>query len=367
MFSIKNPTGILPGKVAEKNYFGALKAKNMSVQVERYIADFLYEHDRVTVPGLGVFSLSYKPSQTDPVQEMLTPPTKTVSFRRSLDGGEESGLAAYIGKAEDLNEEQSRQVVQEYVQHAQEKLQRKELVIIDKVGRLYVDFEGALQFLPDTTNFDASTYGLPPISAQPLPTPPEPSQARPVATDTRAQKTKTWGNFVQRHLGAVIAVALILVVVIILALSYQRFFGEETENPGASVPEDRHNVAPPPADSGRPGDAPALDFPLDGQDNDDQASANADHEDYDDSETEAITPAPNQKEAVIAIGIFQNKENVNKLVERIYQAGYEPYLEKDGTRTRVGLQLSYQEFREVQKALRLARREFASDAFIMER
>lgn len=354
-------------KLWEKTYFGVPKVKNMSVRVDQYIAELLFQQDKVVVPGLGTFSLSYKSSQTDPVQGMLTPPVKEVSFRRSLEGSADSALAQHISAAEQVSEEQAKQWVEDYVQHAREKLQRKDLVIIDQVGRLYVDFEGALQFLPDTTNFDTETYGLPPISAQPIPTPPEPTTTTtPTATRTIDTRSTGLGGFMQRNLGAVIGVALLLVVVLILALSYQRFFGEQTEDPIARVPEDRHNVAPPPADSNQEGEPPALDFPLDDAANG-QSEADADGDDYDDSETETITPAPNQREAIIAIGVFRDTDNVNKLVERIYKVGYEPYLDKRGDRTRVGLQLSYQDFSEVQKALELARSEFAPDAFIMER
>jgi len=340
----------------------------MSVQVDRYIAELLYEQDKVTVPGLGIFSLNYKSAQTDPAQEILTPPAKVVSFRHSPESSNDRSLINHISTIEGISQEQSRQAVTDYVRSAREKLQRKELVLIDQVGRLYTDFEGTLQFLADATNFDTSTFGLPPISAKPVPTPPESVNAGLATQAAKAADTAPRTTFVQRHLGTIITVVLIVIVAIIFALSYQRFFGERSNDPTANVPEDRHNVAPPPAgDEEGLSDDPALDFPIDDANNHEVAPNNSETEDFDDSETEAITPAPNQQEAIIAIGIFQDKENVNSLVERIYKTGYEPYLDERNGRTRVGIQLSYQEFSEVQKALQLARREFAPDAFIMER
>lgn len=358
---------IVRGELMEKTYFGDSKPENMSVQVDRYIAELLYQQDKVVVPGLGVFSLTYKSSQVDPVQGMLTPPVKAVSFQANLGKQDETRLIDHISASEGIGREESRQAIREYVQSAQEKLQRKELVLIDQIGRLYLDFEGNLQFLPDATNFDTSTFGLPPISAQPVPTSPEPVPNRVEATYGSTSNTSEVGGFIQQHLGTIIGIALIIIVIFILALSYQRFFGDPSDDPISRVPEDRHNVPPPPVDSSRIENDSALDFPLDDSQNSDEGLVDPEIDDYDDRDAGAVTPPPGQREAIIAIGIFRDKENVNNLVERIYKAGYEPYLDERGGRTRVGIQFSYQEFSEVQEALKVARRKFAPDAFIMER
>ncbi|MBK6949766.1 MAG: hypothetical protein IPH16_18360 [Haliscomenobacter sp.] len=44
--------------------------------------------------------------------------------------------------------------------------------------------------------------------------------------------------------------------------------------------------------------------------------------------SEAPTLAPEQKQCIIVIGLFRDKNNVDRLVQRIYEEGFEPYLEK---------------------------------------
>jgi len=343
----------------------------MEKQINTCIAELLYEHDEVIVPGLGAFSLAYKPSNIDPVQGKIQPPAKSISFNEQV-AADDGLFVRYLSEKTNQSEDEARQAIRDYVEKQKTKLQQKDIVIIDQVGRLYIDFENTLQFLPDTTNFNTDTFGLPAVQAIPVQKA-ETEKPAPVTDYEHATSDSGGGAFLRRNLGLIIGIAIVVVVAILFTILYPRFFTPAEPDPTANLPETRTNVSPPPSsDSILAEDAPALDFPAqddtDGQTNtgDDPPPATGE-DDYENSDTEASTPPPNQKSAVIAIGVFSDASNVNKLVEQIYAAGYEPYLnERNGT-TRVGIQLSYQNQSEVQAALRLARREFAEDAFIMSR
>lgn len=343
----------------------------MEKQINTCIAELLYEHDEVIVPGLGEFSLAYKASNIDPVQGKIQPPAKSISFNEQV--ATDDGLfVRHLSEKTGLNEDEARQAIRDYVEKQKAKLRQKDIVIIDQVGRLYVDFENTLQFLPDTTNFNTDTFGLPAVQAIPVQKQ-EATKSAPVTDYGQATSDSGAGAFFRRNLGLIIGIAIVAVVAILFAILYPRLFKPKEPDPTANLPETRTNVPPPPLDDTLlAGDAPALDFPTD-DNTQEQRPAEEDNppptreDDYEDSDTEASTPPPDQKSAVIAIGVFRDANNVNKLVERIYAAGYEPYLNKSGGSTRVGIQLSYQEQSEVQAALRLARREFAEDAFIMRR
>ncbi len=343
----------------------------MEKQINTCIAELLYEHDEVIVPGLGAFSLAYKASNIDPVQGKIQPPAKSISFNEQV-AADDGLFVRYLSEKTNQTEDEARQAIRDYVEKQKAKLRQKDIVIIDQVGRLYVDFENTLQFLPDTTNFNTDTFGLPAVQAIPVQKtetekPSTVPDYGPAASDSGA------GAFFRRNLGLIIGIAIVVVVAILFTILYPRFFKPAEPDPTANLPETRTNVPPPPSgDSSMLEDVPALDFPENssGQEQDpagENDSPPMEEDDYEDSETEASTPPPNQKSAVIAIGVFRDANNVNKLVERIYAAGYEPYLNEGNGSTRVGIQLSYQEQSEVQAALRLARREFAEDAFIMRR
>lgn len=335
----------------------------MQVQVGQYIADLLYDHEEVVIPGLGTFQLTPRSAEVDPAQGTLQPPSKSIAFDASL-AIDDGKLIEHISEQTGRTVNEARLAVQEYVKEQKQKLQQKEIVIIDQVGRLYIDFENKLQFLPDTTNFETDSFGLPFVDADPVPEakpandPQQPAVAQPGEVVAAAQ-TKNARKSLQ---GVLIGFAILAVAAVIVYLSYDRFFGPDPADPTSEIPATRHNVPPPPVDSG------ALEEPLDFPSQmEESAEEESDESGYEDSDTEASTPAPDQKSAVIAIGVFRNQENVNKLVEQIYQAGYEPYLQESNGRTRVGLQLSYQEMQEVQAALDLAREKFAPDAFIMKK
>ena len=355
----------------------------MQTTIDKCIADLLYDHDKVIVPGLGTFFLTHKSADIDPVQGKMYPPTKAIAFDSQVaadDGLFVESLCDRTGKT--LIE--SRQDLQLYVEQQKARLHKKEIVIIDKVGRLYIDFEEKLQFLPDTTNFNTDSFGLPSVTALPI-TKPETTPPKTTAGTTLADNdhlsAKKKGSFIQRNMGLIIGLAIFLVIAIIFALVYKRFILDHQNKPTANLPAYPTSPAQENDNNEIAMDDPALDFPPEESDYttndemqneaeenpmDEESPSNLENDDYDDSLTEAITRPPNEKSAIIGIGVFSNQENVNKLVERIYKAGYEPYLKEQNGRTRVGIQLSYTNQADVQTALRVARDEFASDAFIMK-
>ena len=56
----------------------------MEVDVGAYIADLLYDHDVVNLPGLGSFTGQYQAANIDHVQGKLYPPAKELGFNSNL-------------------------------------------------------------------------------------------------------------------------------------------------------------------------------------------------------------------------------------------------------------------------------------------
>ena len=354
----------------------------MQTTIDKCIADLLYDHDKVIVPGLGTFFLTLKSADIDPVQGKMYPPTKAIAFDSRVAADDGLFVEALHDRTGNSIQE-SRLSLQLYVEQQKAKLHKKEIVIIDRVGRLYIDFEEKLQFLPDTTNFNTDSFGLPSVTAAPVIKPESMAQTTTTGATLDAKSIpseKKKKSFLRRNMGLIIGLAIFLVIAFIFALVYKRFILDQQSNPIANLPPSPTVSAQENDNIDIDMDDSALDFPPEESDDiiggmqnaeventmDEVGPANLENDDYDDSVTEAITRAPNEKSAIIGIGVFSNQENVNKLVERIYKAGYEPYLKEQNGRTRVGIQLSYTNQADVQTALRVARDEFASDAFIMK-
>ena len=87
----------------------------------------------------------------------------------------------------------------------------------------------------------------------------------------------------------------------------------------------------------------------------------------DDTPSEESTLDPDTKICVVAVGIFRNKDNVDRLSKRIIDAGMEPYIEKLGSKTRVGIQFAYKNELDISRTLEKVRNQFEPNAFVMKR
>lgn len=332
----------------------------MDIDVGACIAALLYEQDTVSIPGLGSLVSQYKPAAIEHVQGKISPPSKEWSFNTNLQVNDGLLINGLIQKYH-LSPSEAEKQVQDYVAQVKSALDRREIVVIPEVGRLYRDFEQQLRFLPDHTNFNVETFGLPTV------------QFYPVLRSQRAAENQTpqvplqkkFGEvallWFQRYLKIVSAVAGITLATTLYLLL----------RPGADVPESpvaealppaRVNVSPSDIDE-ITGDVPAeLPEALNEAGNDpDETEANPE------TDTESITLGPEQKFGIIVIGAFSSEENVKRLISRLYESGYEPVTEKRGKLTQVSVQLAYESESEIRDALQRIRKKFNADAKIVKR
>ncbi len=334
----------------------------MQIDVGAYIADLLYEHDSVNVPGLGGFQSQYKPAEIDRVQGKLHPPSKDLHFNENLvvnDGL----LINYISKKHQLSYAEAEQAVEEYVQGVKQAIEKREIIIFPRVGRLYRDYENKLQFLPDNTNFNTEAFGLPTVQFNPVSqgnksavAGTEKTDSSPAAVPPEKMLTATIADWFQRYLPYIGALSVIIVGVGIFLFLRDRDAAETSQE---KTPTPRINQKPSREGSGE--DIASLDDPEDVSDMESEAV------DPNPLDTEGSTPRPGQKYAIIAIGLFRDAGNVNKLSREIFKAGYQAYTEPVGRLTRVGVRVSYDSERELERALEDIRNQFNSDAFVFQR
>jgi cell division septation protein DedD len=329
----------------------------MEMDIGSYIGELLYQHDAVAVPGLGTFVNAYRSTEIDQVKGELHPPGKMASFNPNL-VADDGLLVGLLQSRHHLGLQDAQAAVAAYVEKVKEAINRQEIVPFPEVGRLYQDYEKSLQFLPDQTNFSLDAYGLPVLEAYPV------SRARAAATAqpspaTTVSKKSSVANY------ALMASISVAVVVVAVAAYFLIASSQEPAEAGMlPVPTSRVNVSPSgqsseqglaqeeATDSETPAVKEAPELPA------------TDEEEWD---SERPTPAPGQKRLVIIIGAFGNKENVTRLVDDIYDAGYEPYTEKSGPLTKVGVQKAYTRAEEVDAALQDVRNRFNSDAKLIKK
>lgn len=325
----------------------------MQIDVGACIADLLHEQQSVTIPGLGAFVTAHKPATIDAVEGKIVPPAKQISFNKNLliDDGL---LVKSLREKFHLSYGEAMRAVDEFAKSVKETIERREIVHFQAVGRLYKDFEQQYQFLPDGTNFNTDAFGLPALEYFPVGRPtavkasPPPVKKSVVATSA-TQNAKNW---VQQNLLLVSSAGvLVLTVSIYLLVFNQKEPPQEQEAAPPSITS-RYNVGP--------------------SEEEIEAAENATNltpaeEDTDESASESATLSPKQKYAVISIGLFANKENVERLIKKIYEEGYEPYAQKSGKGTRVGVQLKYDRSSELNETLRAIQKKFGTKAVILKR
>lgn len=326
------------------------------MDIGSYIGALLYEHNTVALPSLGSFESAYQPAMIDQVQGELHPPGKSIAFNANLIT-DDGLLTAYIMKKHGLSATEAGQMLENYVREVKDAIERREIVVFPDVGRLYKDYEQNLQFLADSTNFEIQSYGLPTVSFYPIARSAHQNTAGKATSETPPASVSATAGRLNAGLIAAIGAAVVVVGVALYFLAFGAGGqGEESLQP---VPASRVNIRP--GEDTQSAKAQTEPFAEEG------AGLSADTlretpAPQTDSDTEEPTAAPGQKSYVIIIGVFGNPKNVQRLIDEIYDAGYEPYTEKAGDLTRVGVQRAYQTEADIEAAIADVRNRFTKDA-----
>lgn len=236
----------------------------MSIDVGKAISELLFEHQTVIVPGLGGFTTSPEPATVDYVQGVVTPPAKKIEFNPNLvlnDGV----LVGHIQKRDVVTAQQAKEAMEAYVNELKAALERREIIEIPNVGRIYRDYEQKLKFMPEGTNFEANAFGLPgvkfapvnrvkeaPTSSAAKPAPASRAKAAKVenvataaAASAKATAKKTTAaspNWLNKLLPVLIALAVILLMVSLFFILRE---GKNPDRPVADAQPEKLNVNPP--------------------------------------------------------------------------------------------------------------------------
>lgn len=304
----------------------------MTYTVANQIGHLLYLHNTVIVPDLGGFEGKVKGASIDHIHGKITPPRKVASFNPNLltnDGL----LIDSIAKASGCSVYAAREEVLSFVQECRERFQSKEIVQIPSVGKLYANHHNKIEFIPEDTNFQTDTYGLETVQFYPIlrtaASLEDTATLRPEeAKIKRLPKRRAWLKYA---IPAAIALLLAIPVANHLLSGNSSSSGDEIIL--QPVSEKRLNIKP---KSNNLGILDVVD--ADGQIIDTSALRDK----IKAEEKTASVIVPEEKEVpsrlgVIAIGVFGNKDNVNRLVKKIMEEGFEAHLERKRRGTMVGI------------------------------
>jgi nucleoid DNA-binding protein len=137
-------------------------------QVTQHIVKLLYDHNCVIVPGLGGFVTNYQPAKVHPTSFIFNSPSKSVAFNISLSIND-GLLADTIARNEGVSHREADLLISGFVSQIKGALAEMKPVKLSGIGRLTMDVEGQIRFLPDNAqNFQLQSYGLYSFTAQPI-------------------------------------------------------------------------------------------------------------------------------------------------------------------------------------------------------
>jgi hypothetical protein len=139
----------------------------MQIDIAAHIEKLLFEHETLIIPTFGGFTSTRSPAAVDFVGGAVAPPGKTLAFNENLTI-DDGILVHEISHACGISNDDARRLVLDFVESTKEALNQREIVTFPGVGRLYKNYAQKVQFLPDTTNFNTDSYGLPPLQFSPI-------------------------------------------------------------------------------------------------------------------------------------------------------------------------------------------------------
>ncbi|WP_020534382.1 SPOR domain-containing protein [Lewinella cohaerens] len=347
----------------------------MQEELGKYIADLLYQHDRLNIPGLGSFELTHAPALVDQVQGQVSAPTKAVRFNENLvlDDGI---LIDYLQQQNGWTLSTTQEWLRTRVEGIKKSLAQKEIVEIPGVGRFFRNFEQQLQFVAESENFNIESFGLQPVRGQlvqrsrvekiPASKPQASAPSTPVvkpapAAGVRADQVAGGiAKWFQGNLTWLLGLSLAIIALAIYLMFLRP--GPTVSDPVAEVPQERLNASPskstPPAQE---------DVAENDNTTTEKLPSAPSEEETNDLDTEAPTMAAEEHTAVIAVGLFGNPDNVQKLMQRLSEDGYAPVSRKEGGNSRIGVSVRFTTEAELQQVLQEVRKDYAENAFLLSR
>ncbi len=325
----------------------------MQIDIPAHIEKLLFLHEALVIPGFGGFTATRTPATADYVGGTVSSPSKTLSFSENLTI-DDGILISDITLTHGISTEDAQRVVEEFVEKMQSLLNQREIVTLPGVGRLYKNYVQKIQFLPDATNFNAASYGLPPLQFSPIararevgadpataipstsspqsPTePPGPISPPPMPESTYAPVRKK-----KSPVGAALAIVLFLA-----SLSAALWYWQHKKQQAAAKPENTEEMLPASPDTNvRENQTPPSKTPV----------VEKTAEELAEERRNAVREqVKNGRPCTLVVATLSVKENADKLRDLLQEEGFDVYFQKRGGGYQVGIQFYYTKASEIEE------------------
>ena len=136
--------------------------------ITKILQDLLMQHDCVVIPGFGGILKSYKGAMVHETKHIFSPPSATLSFNINLK--QDDGLLIHAYSIQHgITYKKASKKIQGWVKQLYGRMENKESIRLDGIGKFYFDLESNLQFIPKAKNrFYLPAFGLPEFQILPV-------------------------------------------------------------------------------------------------------------------------------------------------------------------------------------------------------
>lgn len=218
------------------------------MNIGKYISELLHSHDSVLLPGVGTFTKKYEPARFIPEEKIVKSPAKVAHFSPEPKHGD-TPLTDYIAEKEFISIEEIKDHYDKLAREYEHALEAGDVVELAHIGTFYKDTDGSLIFEPDRQiNYIANDTGAaevktpPPVTAGDKSTAiaagriatketdyqDKPKTKKQEAMSEPAKKDKKEKPVLSPALKWVAIILIpLLIILIILFLNYNFFFGDD--------------------------------------------------------------------------------------------------------------------------------------------
>lgn len=368
----------------------------MTHDISKDIIAVLMNENQLGIAGIGTFTLSQQAALVTPFEGKVTPPSRKVGFNPNLkiDDGK---LSRYLRDTYRLTPEAAQAKIDGFVTWLTAQISAGETVELGDLGRFSHDHKGEIRFNAGQHNFNKASFGLSEVLLSPIVRPekiyPEVSSfskqssprlstptastippLTPVSEYAKSDALAVAWLFLRNHIWYIAAATAFLFLLGLWYLNTRDTPTQLPENPRVNTApvtapqeEERVNIAPRPTIEEEPfvpPTQPEIQQP--------EVPITTVPRTSDTRPTPPVNVAPtpppsNTNTAIIAVGRFGQTANIEKMKQRITDAGYTPYTNLENGLTRVGVQVNYLSDDQLDRALSDIRRRFTQDAFIIKR
>jgi nucleoid DNA-binding protein/cell division septation protein DedD len=324
----------------------------MPIDVSSHIEKLIFLHDTLVLPTFGAFIASRKSARVDAASCTMSPPTRLLSFNDAI-VSDDGLLIADIAQTHHLSKSEAVEVVYEWIDQLQKRLNQREIVSLPGIGRMYKNYVQKVQFLPDSTNFNTDSFGLPPIQFAPLNQSREVSDHQSPAPTIRKTPPSKPRN---RWMGA------LGIVLLLCAAGIGGFWWVKQQHlqiPDIFSQGENLEVLPPQTTSDESitleeeSTTTPIELPKQELKKEIPTPPSSTPEIKKSTNREPLvnTPPPAKgKTCILVVATLQEKENADRLKAQLLENGYDVYCtQKNGFQ--VGVQFAYKEIGEVQQQI----------------